>query len=240
MSVCVCVGGATGKELFTDFCLRPQRANWEHFCKRPAGLQAVRLQWGFLCYPSQVRGVPKPEGSWFLSSQLLIPRVSNSRVSDARTGRGQEVCPPPPHTLGRAEPRRSPAGKQEVMHLQGPRASCSQGTARRSAALRDLRGTPALRQHHPPPRPCWAPCFIVRAKDPLSCAHPEPGDSVGEESTPSCPLSNQSQAWPLPIPPHTVCSQKHWAAVLHQATPFTSLNSVLLLCTQVVLTLLSE
>lgn len=38
---------------------------------------------------------------WFLSSQLLIPRVSNSRVSDATAGRSQkDWAIPTPSPLG--------------------------------------------------------------------------------------------------------------------------------------------
>lgn len=97
-------------------------------------------------------------------------------------------------------------------------------------------GPPALRQA--PTR--RAPCCTVRAEDPLGWVPSKPGDSGRGESAPSRPLSNQSRAWPLPVRLHTVCFQKRWAAGLHQATHFTSLNPVLLLCKEVGLTLVSE
>ena len=92
--------------------------------------------------------------------------------------------------------------------------------------LRDPRRTPGLGQA-PPAR---LPSYTVWAKDLLHWAILSLVMMAQENPGPLIP-SNQSQAWPLPSPPPlTTGSQKHWAAGLPQATHFTSLNPVPLLC----------
>lgn len=103
---------STEREFFTHFCLGPEGRH-ETFLNEAAGLWAEGLQvTGFPVLPElgevshkaawtpQNQRVLGSEHLKFLTSQLLIPRVSNSRVSAAMIGRGQEGRVPLPASSG--------------------------------------------------------------------------------------------------------------------------------------------